>query len=132
MARFGNDDGYSIGEADQVISALARLETRLREDCGLVLQRDKTEIFAWGELPANTPPELKRAGAMVDGRFEPGFICYGIPLGSDSYVRHALWTKAAEVERDINKVVEVLAEDSQALWVAIHRSLAHKMDYHLS
>ena len=132
LARFGNDNGYGIGEADQVFSALARLETRLREDCGLVLQRDKTEIFAWGELPANTPPELKRAGAMVDGRFEPGFICYGIPLGSDSYVRHALWTKAAEVERDINKVVEVLAEDSQALWVAIHRSLAHKMDYHLS
>ena len=132
LARFGNDDGYGIGEADLVFAALARLETRLREECGLVLQREKTEIFAWGDLPANTPPELKRAGSVVDGIFQPGFLCYGVPLGSDAYVRDALWSKAAEVERDLNKVVEVLAEDSQALWVALHRSLAHKMDYHLS
>ena len=131
-ARFGNDDGYGGGPPEVVFPALARFETKLREECGLVLQRDKTEVFAWGELPEITPPELKRAGVMVEGRFEPGFVCYGIPVGSDAYVNQALWDKAAEVERDVNKVTSILAEDSQALWVAVHRSLAHKMDYHLS
>ena len=132
MARFGNDDGYGGGPPEVVFPALARLETRLKEECGLLLQRDKTEVFAWGQLPANTPPELKRAGAMVDGQFQPGFICYGIPVGSDAYVRHTLWDKAREVERDVTKVVDTLTEDNQALWVALHRSLAHKMDYHLA
>ena len=68
----------------------------------------------------------------MDGQFQPGFICYGIPVGSDAYVRHTLWDKAREVERDVNKVVDTLTKDIQALWVALHRSLAHKMDYHLA
>ena len=33
---------------------------------------------------------------------------------------------------DMEQVSKILAKDSQALWVALHRSLAHKMDYHLS
>ena len=69
---------------------------------------------------------------MVDGIFQPGFDCYGIPLGTDAYVREALWQKAEEVKRDMEQVTNILAKDSQALWVALHRSLAHKMDYHLS
>ena len=32
----------------------------------------------------------------------------------------------------MEEITEILAEDSQALWVVLHRSLAHKMDYHLS
>ena len=132
LARFGNDDGYGAAPSSVAFAALARLETRLKEQCGLTLQRNKTEVFAWGELPADTPPELKRAGKIINGKWEPGMDCYGIPVGSVAYVSNALWEKAAEVERDVNKVVETLAEDNQALWVALHRSLAHKMDYHLS
>ena len=102
-ARFGNDDGYGGGPPEVVFPALARLETKLREECGLVLQRDKTEVFAWGELPEITPPELKRAGVMVDGQFEPGFVCYGIPVGTNAFVSQALWAKATEVERDVEE-----------------------------
>ena len=70
---------------------------------------------------------------MVEGRFEPGFICYGIPMGSDAYVGKALWEKAAGRQPgDLEKVTSILAKDSQALWVTVHRSIAHKMDYHLS
>ena len=83
----------------------------------MTLQRDKTEIFAWGELPPNTPPELKRAGVMVNGTFEPGFDCYGIPMGTDAFVHQALQIKAAEVKRDMEQVSKILANDSQALWV---------------
>ena len=55
-----------------------------------------------------------------------------IPLGSNNYVRMALCQKAEEVKSDVEKVADILSRDSQALWVALHRSLAHKMDYHLS
>ena len=112
--------------------ALAHLEAALREECGLTLQRQKTEVFAWGDLPAGTPMELKRAGEVVGGVFQPGFDCYGIPLGTDAYVGHALREKGLEVQRDMEQVAATLSQDSQALWVALHRSLAHKMDYHLS
>ena len=32
----------------------------------------------------------------------------------------------------MEKVTSILSVDSQALWLALHRSLTHKMDYHLS
>ena len=131
-ARFGNDDGYGCGPAEVVYPALAVFEAELRDTCGLTLQRTKTEVFAWGELPPDTPPELRRAGTMVGEVFHPGFICYGIPMGTDGYVAAALRKKAEEVARDVEKVCSILSEDSQALWVAVHRSLAHKMDYFLS
>ena len=69
---------------------------------------------------------------MVGEVFQPGFVCYGIPMGTDGYVASALWEKAEDVAREVEKVTSILSEDSQALWVAVHRSLAHKMDYHLS
>ena len=132
IARFGNDDGYGCGPANVVFPALARLAASLRDECGLTLQKEKTEIFSWGDLPAGTPAELKRAGKVVAGVFQPGFDCYGIPLGTDAYVGQALWEKGLEVMRDMEKVASTLSQDSQALWVALHRSLAHKLDYHLS
>ena len=48
-------------------------------------------------MPADTPPELKRAGMVVNGTFEPGFDCYGLPMGTDAFVKQALENKAAEV-----------------------------------
>ena len=47
-------------------------------------------------------------------------------------MRQALWEKGLEVKRDMEQVAATLSQDSQALWVALHRSLAHKLDYHLS
>ena len=75
---------------------------------------------------------MKRAGVALEGGFAPGFLCYGIPIGSREYVGHMLDEKAQEVVREVEEITEILAEDSQALWVVLHRSLAHKMDYHLS
>ena len=69
---------------------------------------------------------------MVTGAFQPGFIRYGIPLGTDAYVGQALCEKGLEVQSDMKQVASTLSQDSQALWVALHRSLAHKLDYHLS
>ena len=64
----------------------------------------------------------------MDGVFQPGFDCYGIPLGTNAFVTRVLQENAVEVKRGMEVVADILSEDSQALWVALHRSLAHKMD----
>ena len=93
-AKFGWDDGYLIGPPDLAIAALELFCTQVEENCGLVLQRSKTEVFSWdGSLPPSTPPGLIRAGHMVSDRWEPGMICYGIPVGTDSYVQQKLEEK---------------------------------------
>ena len=50
---FGNDDGYLMGPPATVFPALERFTRRIKERCGLVLQREKTEVFAWGEPGAS-------------------------------------------------------------------------------
>ena len=40
--------------------------------------------------------------------------------------------RAEEIVKEAEEITEILCEDSQALWVVLHRSLAHKFDYHLS
>ena len=58
-----------------------------------------------------------------------GFVCYGVPIGSKEYVHHKLQEKAQEVVKKVEKVSNILGADSQA---RLHRSIALKMDYHLS
>ena len=90
-ARFGWDDGYLLGPAELVLAALETFSREVEENCGLVLQRSKTEVFSWaGSFPAGTPTGLVRAGQEVAGQWEPGMICYGVPIGSDSYVHQKL------------------------------------------
>ena len=62
---------------------------------------------------------------MGRGLGELGFVCYGVPIGSKEYVHHKLQEKAQEVV----KKVDILRADSQA---RLYRSIALKMDYHLS
>ena len=70
--------------------------------CILHLQVDKTEVFSWdGVLPPQTPQGMKLAGCTVDGIFRPGFICYGIPVGSDEFVRYMLKEKVEEVKKEV-------------------------------
>ena len=55
-------------------------------------------VFSWeGDLPADSPPGITLAGEEVDGVFERGFECYGIPIGTDNYVKYKLKCKAGEI-----------------------------------
>ena len=58
-----------------------------------------------------------------------GFVCYGVPIGSKEYVHHKLQEKAQEVVKKVEEISNILGADSQA---RLHRSIALKMDYHLS
>ena len=45
--------------------------------------------------------------------FHPGFVCYGIPVRSDEYIRHILGKKVSEVRGEVDRVNDVLdPEDS--------------------
>ena len=84
------------------------------------------------ELPKSTPPGLVQAGTTVSGKWEPGFICYGVPIGSDVYVSHMLNVKMDEIEKEAEQVVTVLEDEKQALWSTLRSSLSHKLDYWLT
>ena len=106
---FGNDDGYVIGPLEVAGPALRDFKHSLRERCGLQLQEDKTELYSQREL---TPAELngmKKAGVQLEDGFAPGFVCYGIPVGSPQYVNHELMKKADEVVKEVEEISEILS-----------------------
>ena len=80
-------------------------------------------------MPDNAPPDLKLAGTMVGEIFARGFMCYGIPIGTNEYVTHQLQEKAVEIVDDAVKTVEVLAGDKQALWTVLRMSPLHRFKY---
>ena len=131
-AVFGNDDGYVYGRAERVFPALERFARRIEARCALRLQRTKTEVFCWEELPACTPAGLRRAGLEVEGAFEPGMECYGIGIGSDAYVSAFLTCKVDEIKASVEKTCTLLEDDLQAKWTFLTGSIAHKLSYHLS
>ena len=90
---------YAVGRPEVVLPAVLRFQRDLSNRCGLILQWGKTEWFTWNRfLPPNAPPDLKYAGVINenDGEFMRGFMCYGIPLGTEIYVTHMLQQKAED------------------------------------
>ena len=133
ISRFGWDDGYLCGPPEEVFATLESFSSNVYEHCGLELQRSKTEVLCMDtDLPKNTPSGLVQAGVTVKGKWEPGFICYGVPIGSDVYVSHMLNVKMDEIEKEAEQVVTVLEDEKQALWSTLRSSLSHKLDYWLT
>ena len=109
LARFGNDDGYLIGPAGVLFPALELFALKVREKCLLHLQVTKTEVFTWsGILPPQAPQNMKRAGVLLGDTWYPGYLCYGIPVGSKQYCQHMLMEKVREVEGEVDRVKQVL------------------------
>ena len=52
---------------------------------------------------------------MVDQEFCPGFLCYGIPIGTPAYVRHELSLKIQEVASEVEQIVKVLDQEGQSI-----------------
>ena len=68
---------------------------------------------------------------MVEGVLEPGFLCVGVPVGSDRYVKHMLAKKIDQVEEEVQGAMLLLGEERQALWTILRSSTAHKLEYWL-
>ena len=130
FARGGFDDIYAVGKPEVVLPAVLRFQHDLRDRCGLLLQWNKTEWFTWDdELPDHAPPELKLAGMQQNEEYHRGFMCYGIPLGSDEFVSHKLQQKSKEIMDDAVRMVEVLSGDRQALWAMLRLSTMSRFEY---
>ena len=128
-ARFISDDGYLVGPEEQVIAAFREFERDIWENCGLRLQVSKCEIFCRdGVLPLASPQGVTLAGAQVNGQFEPGFLCVGVPVGSDSYVRHMMDQKLDQLEDEVEKTLKLLGDERQALWTILRASTLHKLE----
>ena len=133
MARFLMDDGYCVGPPHLVFPALVTFEEKIRDQCGLELQRTKCEVFSWmGQIPAGVIPGFTLAGSTVDGVFTPGFICVGSPIGSDAYVKAKMKVKVEELRKEVLKTVSLLKDEKQALWTCLRSSFSHKLEYWLA
>ena len=126
------DDSYLVGPKDATLAALDTLCESVQVNCGLLLQRDKTEILDLSGISGGNETGLKLGGAMVEGQWENGIICYGIPIGSDDYVRHMLSLKVNEIEEDTDKIISLLQNNHQALWAVFKSSITTKFDYWLT
>ena len=67
----------------------------------------------------------------LKGGWEPGFICVGVPIGSDSFVRAIMDRKLTELEDEVDKAAKVLGEERHSLWTVLRSSNLHKLDYWL-
>ena len=68
---------------------------------------------------------------MVDGVFAPGFLLYGVPVGSDLYVAHMLEKKVREVAEKAEKASSLLAGERQGLWTILRSSIKFQFEYWL-
>lgn len=83
-------------------------------------------------MPQNAPPGYKLAGKMIDGVFYSGTTIYGVPVGTNEYVRHTLEEKVAVLARETINTCSVLEGESQTLWTLVRMSVIQKFDYWLA
>ena len=130
MAKFGLDDGYAVGPLEVVLDAVRRFADEVKEQCLLQLEWSKTELFSWdGVLPAGCPEGITLAGEESPGGFRPGFLCYGVPVGTPEYATSQLWERARKIVADARKTVDILGGERQALWAALKWSISQRFDY---
>ena len=131
-AFFISDDGYLVGPQDQVFAAFRTLERDLREECGLLIQVTKCELYSHAAvLPADCPPGVSLAGAMLEERFEPGFVVVGVPVGTDNYVTGTLSKKLDSLEAEVTRAINLLGGEPHVLWTILRSSVIHKLEYWL-
>ena len=131
-ARAGCDDIYAVGLPDVVLPAVGRFKVEVKQRCGLELEWSKSEVFCWqGDLPPEIPDGLKLAGEQKQDDFLRGFMCYGVPVGEEQYVKMMLMDKAKEIVEDAAKAVEMLGSHKQSLWSCLRLSICHRFDYWL-
>ena len=72
------------------------------------------------------------AGSLVGGVFWPGFLCYGVAIGSKQFVDHFLGQKVQQLSEEMDKVMSVLKDDCQAAWTLLSTSMSQQLDYSLT
>ena len=55
---------------------------------------------------------MPKAGVMINQQWLPGFICYGVAIGSVDYVKHIMAEKVDTLVDEVDQVMELLEGDS--------------------
>ena len=71
------------------------------------------------------------AGLEVEGEHLPRFLCYGVPVGCERYVKVMLEEKVEKIARAAERAVKVLAGEKQALWAVLRMSMTAQFEYWL-
>ena len=135
LARFGQDDGYGVGHPDSLFPGVRVFSREVEERCGLELVPSKSELYCkcrQGTLPPGCLPGVSLAGMEVDGQWENGFVCYGVPIGSDSFVKAKMKVKVEEVKEGTVRTRQVLGGEKQALWTILRQSFVQQLDWWLT
>ena len=133
MVRCGWDDGYFVGPEKEVFEALTVFSSEVQRRSGLVLQVTKSEVYTTnGVMPPQAPEGFVNAGLVQEDQFHPGFLCYGVPVGSDDYVVKMLDHKLDELEKEAETIGSVLEDSRQSMWAMLRSSFAQKLDYWLT
>ena len=69
---------------------------------------------------------------MVQDHFQPGFLCYGVPIGTDEYVLNMLDSKINELEEEMENMCSTLDSSRQSMWAMLRSSTSQKLDYWLT
>ena len=124
--RAGADDVYVVGPLEVVVPKVLEMAAKLKDGAGLELELSKTLVLTLDgvEHPAAAAVGLPQAGKEVGGVFESGFVCHGVPVGSDAFVRAALQEKVDELKEVHRQAQQVLGRSSrQALWSGLKGSV---------
>ena len=133
MVRCGWDDGYFVGPEQDVFKALEVFSRDVNTKAGLVLQVTKSEVYsASGVMPTEAPTGFVKAGVEVQDQFQQGFLCYGVPIGSEPYVTSMLDSKIDELEGEVEKICQTLDTSRQSMWAMLVSSTCQKLDYWLT
>ena len=104
----------------------------IEQYCGLTLQTSKCELFARdGGRVEGCNSDVSLGGVTVNGAWEPGFVCVGVPVGSDRYVMTMMKKKMDDLREETARASCVLGEERQSLWTVLRSSMLHKLDYWL-
>jgi hypothetical protein len=130
QARAGHDYVLAQGPAEVVISAVLRFIQFIKERCNLDVQLSKSHIFSWTpQLLKGSPEGVPLLRKLVEGRFEVGFDCYGVPMGSPEYKTSQLMKRAQEIVKDASTAHELLFSNQQAIWAALRYSIGQRFGY---
>ena len=122
-----------MGPAEIVFPAVEKFKSDIKAKHGLTLQIKKSKIFhRSGLIPPNAPPDMLRAGEFINGVWCPGFVCYGVAIGSDEFVKQFLMQKVESLSQETDKVMDLLEGDNQAAWIILSTALSQQLDYSLT
>ena len=69
------------------------------------LQWNKSCVFSRdGVMPPGCPIGVELAGKIIEGKFEPGFDCYGVPMESPKYISSELRDISTDILSDTVKL----------------------------